>query len=220
MKCSAIDHRKQAFRNHLALLFWLLLSCFLLGSCTLRTIKNLNPVALQETFFENTYFSNPEKDYVYKAKIEAFGNHFGGILAIKKLKKQHHRVAFTTEFGAKIFDFELENAAFKVNYIIVDLNKKIILKNLQKNFRLLLTSPISADKKYIAAAHTVYRSRFNKRYHFYFFSNQNGLLDKLIQTSKTKEKLVVLFEPKEAQSAHYIKMVHQRFPLKIELKSF
>ena len=208
--------------NVLQKLLFLLLNCFILSSCSLRTTKNLTPIALLESSFENKYFYNPQKDYVYKAKIEAFGKYFGGILAIKKLKSEHHRIAFTTEFGAKIFDFEFEKANFKVNYILSDLDRKIILNNLRKNFQLLLKNPIRTDKKYMNATHTVYRSKFNRRNHFYFFSNQNGSLEKLIQTSKFKEKVSILFESKDKEGAvaQSIEIAHQQFPLKIELKAF
>ena len=59
--------------------------------------------------FENPYFSDASKDYIYKANIEAFGNFFGGIFIVKKLGEDHHRIAFTTEMGNKIFDFTFNN---------------------------------------------------------------------------------------------------------------
>lgn len=202
----------RCFYSGLLLLFF--------SSCSLNTTKNLREVSCQETTFENSYFSNPEKDYVYKAKIEAFGKFFGGILVVKKLKEEHHRIAFTTEFGAKIFDFEFEKNNFKVNYVVEALDKKMVIKNLRKNFQLLVKESFPVYKKYVDADYSVYQARHNKQHYFYFFSKESGLLEKMVQTSKTKEKVVVLFEAKESQFAYQVQIVHQKMPLKIDLQGF
>ena len=88
--------------------------------------------------FKNPYFSNPETDYVYKANIEVYGNKLGGIFVAKRINDSIHRVVFTTEFGNKLLDFELSEKDFKVNYILDDLNRKMIVNTLRDDFRLLL----------------------------------------------------------------------------------
>lgn len=56
----------------------------LLCSCSLKTTRNLVEANTSSTnIITNPYFSNPNKDYVYKSKIDVYGNHFGGILIIK-----------------------------------------------------------------------------------------------------------------------------------------
>ena len=213
-------------RNSLSISFnpfhrWLLFFVFAIcTSCTLNTTKTLTPVKSEEQTFKNNYFSNLEKDYVYKAKIAAFGNNFGGILVIKKLSPAHHRIAFTTEFGAKIFDFEFIQSEFKVNYIVAALNKKIIINNLRKNFQILVKETLPLNKKYKGLEQSVYQAHYNKQYYFYFYSNQNGLLEKMVQTSKFKEKLIILFQAEETQFAHSIQILHQKLPLKIDLIGF
>ena len=88
--------------------------------------------------FKNPYFDNPEIDYVYKAQIEVYGNKLGGIFVAKKISDSIHRVVFTTEFGNKLMDFELSDKDFKVNYVMEELDRKMVLNTLEEDFRLLL----------------------------------------------------------------------------------
>lgn len=196
------------------------LLCLFLSSCQYNTIKNLKTVPPTQTTFKNTYFSNTKKDYLYKAKIEAFGNQTGGILVIKKLNTAHHRIVFTTEFGAKIFDFEFEAADFKVNYIIEALDKKLLIRVLQRDFERLIKEDLPLDKQYETAQQHIYQSEWKGKTHFYFFSKNKEKLEKVVQSSKTKEKVVLLFKGEAVNHAKDIRIVHQNIPLTIELKSF
>lgn len=117
---------------------YLLISVFLIliVSCkSIPVIKGLEKESISETI-KNPYFSDINTDYVYKAKITAGKNNFGGLLIIKKIKEAHHRVVFTTEFGNKIFDFEFIENDFKVNSILKKLDKKIILNACPEIFKL------------------------------------------------------------------------------------
>ena len=80
-----------------------------------------------------------QTDYVYKAKIDVYGRYFGGILILKKVDENSHRVVFTTEFGSKIFDFLYEGDTFTKNFMIDDLDKKIIVNTLRKDFKILIS---------------------------------------------------------------------------------
>src|SRR5690606_33245610 len=83
---------------------------------------------------KNPYFSDASKDYIYKASIDVYGKNFGGLLIIKKIANNQHRVAFTTEMGSKLFDFTFTEDDFKVNFILDELNKKILINILKKDF--------------------------------------------------------------------------------------
>ena len=95
-------------------------------SCSLKTTEGLRQVHFNETEVENPYFLNPEIDYVYKAKIAIYKKNFGGILIIKKIGPESHRVVFTTEFGSKLFDFQFEGDTFTKHFVVEDLDKKFI----------------------------------------------------------------------------------------------
>src|SRR6478672_10112312 len=108
--------------------------------------------------FKNPYFDNPEIDYVYKAQIEVYGNKLGGIFVAKKISDSVHRVVFTTEFGNKLMDFQLSDNDFKVNYIIEQLDKKIVLNTLEDDFRLLLKVNYQISESFEGSSFNVYKS--------------------------------------------------------------
>jgi len=192
--------------------------CFL--SCSPRAARQLTEVAPTEASYKNLYFSDLSKDYVYKAKIEVYGNSFGGIWVVKKLNQAHYRIVFTTEFGNKIFDFELENADFKVNFILPDLKKKLIINTLKKDFQILLKEDNQVYRKYEAARQIVYQSKYNNRYNFHFTDADSQTLNKIVHRGKVKEKIVMHIEATTPTKAKKISIQHQNIKLQIDLKAF
>ena len=110
-----------------------------LSSCaTNKVVQDYKTVPLEKTTLEVPYFSNPTMDYVYKANITVYGNELTGIFIAKKINDTTHRVVFTTEFGNKLMDFEISETDFKVNFILEELDRKILINTLTNDFRLLL----------------------------------------------------------------------------------
>jgi len=192
----------------------------LVSSCALQTTKDLVATEISEEVVVNQYFSNPEKDYVYKAKIEVYGNKFGGILIIKKLSDRKHRVVFTTEFGNKLFDFLYDGDSFTKNYVVDDLDKKMIVNTLQKDFKLLISENNKVQKQYNSEEFKVYKVEDTKRNNFYFFNKNSNGLEKIVSTSKFKEKVAILFTEKEGESANNIAINHKNIKLTISLEKF
>jgi len=188
-----------------------------LTSCTLKTTKGLVNARVVNNEYQNLYFSNISTDYVYKSKIDIYGNYFGGILIIKKIGNFHHRVVFATEFGSKIFDFEFQNDTFKVNAILEELDRKIIVNTLKKDFQLLLREHVSVTKQYKNADYDIYQSENRKRLNFYFINKKTETLGKLVNTSKTKEKVIITYKNIETELAKNIEIEHKNLQLKIEL---
>jgi len=191
-----------------------------LNSCSLKTTKDLLEVDLSKNTIENIYFSDESKDYLYKAKIDIYGNNFGGILIIKKQSKNKHRVVFTTEFGNKLFDFLYEGNEFTLNYIVEELNKKMIVNTLQKDFKILISERQKVNNQYQSEDFNVYQVADSNRNNFYFFNKKSATLDKIVNTSKSKEKLEILFDNIEGNNANSIVINHKNIKLNIELKKF
>lgn len=189
----------------------------LLFSCKSYEIKGVTKKESQEAVYKNNYFSNPETDYVYKARIEVYGNQLSGIFIAKKISDTVHRVVFTTEFGNTLFDFEMGEDSFKVNYILEDLNRKIIVNTLKKDFQLLLKSNHKAQEVFENDEFIIYKSKDNNRYNYFFESKKDNKLIKLLHTSKTKEKVTFEFGSKSSIFAENITITHQNIKLKIEL---
>jgi len=173
------------------------LSVLLFTSCALKTTKGLRQTPVAKKDVINPYFSEPSVDYVYKTKIDVYGKYFGGILIIKKTAARTHRVVFTTEFGSKIFDFQYEGDTFTKNFVLPDLDKKIIVNTLRKDFKLLISEKISVLEQFASKDQNIYKSEMLGRFNFYFFDTSEEKLKKLVHTTKYKEKVSITFVAQE-----------------------
>ena len=187
-------------------------------SCSLPTTKGYLEKSVIKKNVENIYFSNEETDYVYKAKINLYKKDFGGILIIKKTGTEQHRIVFTTEFGSKIFDFQITKGVFKINFILEELNKKVVLSTLQNDFYILVKQFIEVDKQFDSATETIYKSNFDKDYNLYYFFLKNRQKPfKIVKSSKSKEKIIFNFLNFNDNIGTKIDIIHQNIKLKIHL---
>ena len=118
--------------------FLLISVCIFILSCGSYSKKNNFQNVENFEAIVNPYFSNSNQDYVYKAHIEVYNHNFGVLFILKKIAEKQHRIVFTTEMGNTLFDFSFNNEDFKVNYILDDLNKKILINILRKDFKALI----------------------------------------------------------------------------------
>ena len=78
--------------------------------------------------------------------MEVYGNDISGILIIKKISDSTHRVVMTSDFGNKMIDFEISENDFKLNYVLPDLDKKMVINFLKNDFRELLKQKYAVTK--------------------------------------------------------------------------
>jgi hypothetical protein len=200
------------------ILFLLISSTVVFSSCAVKTVAGYTPAEnFKQKEVKVSYFSNTGADYVYKASIEVYGNNLGGIVIIKKTGADSHRVAFTTEFGNKLFDFTFKGDEVTVNYILEDLNRGIIKNTLRDDFRLLLKDIYSIESMYENAETNVYKSKDSKRYNYLFTDKKSGYLKKLINATKAKEKVEISYARITDTLAKNIIIAHQNIKLRIEL---
>ncbi|CAM1349432.1 hypothetical protein [Tenacibaculum halocynthiae] len=191
-----------------------ILILFSVVSCSLPTTKGLLEETLQQkTHIENPYFSL-SKDYVYKTKIKAFGNKFGGFLVFKKIKGLNYRIVFTSSFGNKIFDFEKEKDKIITRFILEEINKKAVIKLLKNDFLTLLKNKIEILQTYKSKEDLVYKTKFNKKYNYYFIDNTTKKLKKIVTTSRYQEKTLFTFKKEDKE----IQIQHKKYPIEISLK--
>ena len=202
--------------------FLLINSCVVLSltACSLKTTEGLRQLESTKAEVINPYFSNPEIDYVYKAKIEAYGRNFGGILIVKKMEADHHRIVMTTELGNKLLDLQFKNDVFTENFVIEELDRKMILNVLKADFRLLLMEKSLVLNSYDSETQHVYQTQRDNRYNFYFVSKDDGKLEQIRNTSKSKEKVVVDFHSETGKEADSIFIKHKNMKLHIDLNKF
>ena len=170
-----------------------------------------------ESIVENNYFSNENTDYVYKAQITVYDQHFGGLLIVKKIQENSHRVVFTTEMGTKLFDFSFIENDFRVNYIVDDFDKGLLIKILKQDFKTLITENLNNNSQYKIGSQTIFETSLYNKKHFYYFDN-----DTLVEINRikgAKEKVSFQFSNISDSIAKQIDIIHYNIKLKITLKS-
>jgi phosphoribosylformylglycinamidine (FGAM) synthase PurS component len=194
---------------------------FLLVSCGTNTVvKDYKQINNTQSSYEATYFSNPEIDYIYKANITVYGNDLTGIFIAKKINESTHRVVFTTEFGNKLLDFEISENDFKVNSIVNELNKKILINTLKTDFRLLLKKQFQVQEQFTNNTDNVFKSEDKSQFNYLFVSTKDNKLSKIVHASKRKEKISFHLTTENNTFAENIIIQHYTIPLKITLHYF
>ena len=195
----------------LALLF---LVCSFFTACKTKQVTNGG------NFVEsivNPYFSNVEVDYIYQAKIKAFSKDFSGIFIVKKISSNAHRVVLTSDFGNTLVDLTLSENDYKVNYILDDLNKKILIKTLVNDFRILLQTEIVAFSKEKIEGQLVYSSGSPSKILKYSYNFINKSLSSISLYKKSKEIVIFDFSEVHENICLNITIEHKNWPITIQL---
>ena len=167
--------------------------------------------------FTNPYFSDLQKDYVYKANISAFKNEFSGILVIKKTDENKHRVAFTTELGNTIFDFSIGDDSFEVNHILKKMDRKLLLNVLEQDFRTLIKEHIAFTETYKKENTKLLKAKIGTKNHYYNFKKDT--LQSIARVGNQKEKVVITFSERSENLARHIQILHKNIKLAISLQA-
>lgn len=173
-------------------------------------------VEVDGNVFEVPYFNEDDKDYLYSAKIIAYGNEMSGLLVIKKIGHEHKRLALLTDFGNTLLDMEFVNEEIKINYVVEDLDRKLILNQLKKNFQLLLHSKYLLKQRYKIDEGEVLTSEFQKK-HVFLHVSEKGYLKKLIQAGTFKKKAEINYSG-ENKTAELIHFTSNKLPLEVILR--
>ncbi|RKR14494.1 hypothetical protein CLV91_0571 [Maribacter vaceletii] len=190
---------------------------FVMVSCSSYPKKNgftESNVSVSQVY--NPYFSNAAKDYVYKADLQFYKKKFSGIIIIKKITDKEHRLVFTTEMGNKIFDFSFYQNTFKVNHVLEEMNKKIILNVLERDFTTLVKEFNVSTQTYTKENLEVKEAEVLNKNHFYFYKNIG--LTKIVRENNGKENVIYHFLDIEDTAAKRILIEHKNIKLKIQLK--
>ncbi|RKN04684.1 hypothetical protein D7036_11945, partial [Aquimarina sp. BL5] len=160
---------------------YLLISILIISvfGCKVATVDNFTESEVKSNdVVQNAYFSNANIDYVYKADIAVYGNEFSGILILKKVTPKKHRIVFTSQFGSTFFDIEFEKNQYKINSIVEQLDRKIILNTLIRDFSLLIKERGTVEGKYYDDTYNVLKNVRDKRSNYYFYNQSDMRLQK------------------------------------------
>jgi hypothetical protein len=164
--------------------------------------KNLVPEGSVANYTEEKYLRIIPRDtnVIYKTAVNAYGKYLSGLLVVKSQGVNDYRLVFMTEMGVKLFDFEFAGDDFKVHHCIEQMNKKPVLKLLEKDFTLMLGRNLPASqvltdpaKDKETGGETIFYSR-DKEVVYYTYDKQSRQVSSIKSFShKGKEKLFITF---------------------------
>jgi hypothetical protein len=197
-------------------IFGIILLFLFLNSCG-STIRNTENQRAENQTFTPPYLENFTEES-FKVSIEAYGNNFGGIMVAKRLDVNHYRFAMINEFGGKLLDFELINQNLKLNYAIDQLDRKILLNLLEKDFSMLFSENLPISNSLNVEGHnriTTYIPQLKRSLIFVSESDGNqNLLE--IHLAKKKIETIAKLSGGNIRFPNVV-ITHQNLPIKIFL---
>lgn len=149
--------------------------------------------------------------------MDIYKNDVSGILIIKKISETTHRVVMTSDFGNKMIDFEISENDFKLNYVLPDLDKKMVINFLKNDFQKLLKQSFIIKESFENNDSNIYLSENKKNNYYLFFNKEDNLLKQIIYTQNNKEEIDFSFEAKKHTFAETIEIQHKDFKINIKL---
>jgi len=216
------SYRLRIIRNTKLLILNGLFLVLIISSCS-NPYKNLTSTELALSEAKEMPYALPysEKTLIYKTDIRFYKNEVSGLLIIKQTEEDIYRIALTTQFGLKIFDFELNHGKLEVEYCIEYLNKKMILRTFQQDFNLLLMQNhvdsaikiINKDQNQIIWQFTEGKIRYN------YIENTNlHRVSNISLMKRNSEKISVGLYSYRDNIPNEIKLEHHNIRLNMTLK--
>jgi hypothetical protein len=116
-----------------------------------------------------------------------------------------------------MIDFEISENDFKLNYVLEDLNKKMVINFLKNDFQELLRQKYPVTESFEDDLSIIYDSKIGKKDYYLFFNKENKLLHHLVYTKINKEKIDFSFDAKKPTFAETINLQHKDFKINIKL---
>ena len=190
-------------------------------SCHNWAKGKIKQVPLETATIAVPYFADTATDYIYKTNVVVYGHEISGVLIIKKIAANAHRIVFTTGFGNKLLDFELSGNDISVNYLAEAFNKRVLINTLKRDFILLLRSRYFVSCEFIPidsmSKTQIYKAKDGNRVDYLYLLNTKAPLDSLVQCRAYNRKLVVTYIHDTQDLAKEITITHSDIRLKIDL---
>ncbi|MEC4113277.1 hypothetical protein [Myroides pelagicus] len=169
-----------------------------------------------EQVVENSYFAKIGEEHIFRANITLFKNELSGLIVIKRIDDQQHRVVLTSDFGNTLFDFSIYSDKYAVNYAMSDINKKFILSILARDFQLFTATRLPVMKKRSLGDEIVYLGKYNKLKNVVVWDNPLARVSRLVYGTPKKAKAVYNYTESEDGKA-ILSIEHYNFPMRIKL---
>lgn len=222
------EHRKldfekmQLFNNSKFNIRYSILIILLFSGCS-NPYKNLTKSEYSINEIQNIPYALPlsEKTLIFKTDISFYKNDISGLLIIKKMDESIYRIALTTQFGLKLFDFELNHGILNVKYCVEYMNKKVIINTFQTDFNLLLMQ--SSIESVLAIENPqlnqkIWQLKSGKLNYNYIQNTKSGKVENISYKKRNSEKISVGLHTYKGDIPGNITLEHHNIKLKMNLK--
>ncbi len=160
-------------------------------------------------------------ELVFDMSIKFINTYHSGILAFSKANQASgcYRTVFMAKAGVKLFDFEFSPDSMKINSIIDQLDKKIVLQILERDLRMIFDEVTTESNQYYqlkTSGDLVMRSTSNKDILHYYIDRQ-GYIFRIDKGSKYKSVVRLDIEYDEHNWPQRIFIQHKKIPFLMRL---
>jgi len=196
----------------------LLIILFCINGCSFGLMEGYQKTE-QFSIEPVSWFKTDSDHLLMNTTIDVMKNHFSGLMVIKSLTNGGYRVVFITEVGLKIFDMEfVPGERVKVYYLMDALNKKIIIKTLSADLRLLLIQPQEDEKPVLydsPSGQKMARYKHKRKKDYYEISALTGKPVQAYQVSVTSKKARIDYYSRDGVRIDSVNIVHYHVNLQI-----
>jgi len=189
-----------------------------LGGCR-SAYDDLRPTGEQTTCIRK--FQPAFRADWYTTSVDVYGHHISGLLLFKVMPDSAVRVVFTNEVGVTFFDFEFtKNDDFRVHQINSQLDRKIVINLLRKDFELLMMRRLGNKPLRIFKRQNEYFDALpGKRETDYFITDKDcASLLRIEKASKRKKMVEVKLVETAGSAPDSVSLQHFTFNMHIALK--
>ena len=196
----------------------LIIPLFFLSSCSFGLLEGYRKTE-QVSITPVSWFKTDSDHLLMNTTIDVMKNHFSGLTVIKSLSNGGFRVVFMTEVGLKIFDMEfIPGKPVQVYYFMDALDKKILVKTLSADLKLMLIQPQENGKPLLydsGSGKLMARYTHKRKRDYYEISRVTGKPVQAYQVSRTSKKARVDYYSTGGIQIDSVKIVHYNVNLRI-----
>jgi len=196
----------------------LLMLIFCFSGCSYGLLKGYQK-AEQVSITPVSWFKTESDHLLMNTRIDVMKNHFSGLMVIKPLSNEGYRVVFMTEVGLKIFDMEfVTGKPVQVHYLMEALNKKILVKTLSADMKLMLFMSQEDDKTVVyddSSGFKMVKYKHKQARIYYKVSPVTCKPVLAIQASGTSKKARVDYFSRDGTQIDSVNIFHYHIKLRI-----
>lgn len=160
----------------------------------------------------------------YKVALNLYSMYFSGLLVIKKVEDDHHKMALISETGFKLFDMEVKDGKAEILNVFAELDRSMVKRTFKEDLVALVLSGFDQNKcksyGYKEKNDILFMCPERKDIATFALIQPDGLVKKVWKAEDKDEEYVEInygFEGKQFSKPKFITIIHFNVRLRIEL---